>query len=159
MDATGQNDRAVGGHGLRFQWFRERGDVYFDWDWSVEDVNLIRESGLPKDRILACVDCSAAQTKDVLYATSILVHKLTPLVSGVYARVKDTKSVTKDFLDTLKICSGVVVVENDNIVPLTEIKRLQDLHVQWHVNAEYLGKSIVHVSDPIVRMVCTQRLW
>ena len=63
----------------------------------------------------------------------------------MYARVKDTKSVTKEFLDTLKICSGVVVVENDNIVPLTEIKRLQDLHVQvaCKCTPEYLGKSIV----------------
>ena len=130
---------------IGFQWLENGATCVLIGIRSVEDVNLLRESELPRNRVLAYVDCSKAQTKDVLYATSILVHKLTPLVSGVYACVKDTKSVTKEFLDTLKICSGVVVLENDKIVPLTEIKRLQDLHVQvaCKCTPEYLGKSIV----------------
>ncbi len=130
---------------IGFQWLENGATCVLIGIRSVEDVNLLRESELPRNRVLAYVDCSKAQTKDVLYATSILVHKLTPLVSGVYACVKDTKSVTKEFLDTVKICSGVVVLENDKIVPLTEIKRLQDLHVQvaCKCTPEYLGKSIV----------------
>ena len=131
-------------------------DTSFDWLESgamcvlievrdVASIDMIRESGLPKNRVLVYVDCSSAQTKDVLYATSILMNKLTPLVSGVYVRVKDTECVNKEFLDTIKICCGVVVLEKDKVVPLSEIKRLEDLRVQvaCRCTPEYLGKSIV----------------
>jgi len=119
-----------------FEWL-ENGSTYVMIDVrSVEDVKLLTESGLPKNRTMAFVSFDEN--------VSILADKVSSLVSGVYVRVKDTSCVTKDFMHKVKNICGVVVLE-DKIVPLSEIKRLNDVHIQvaCRCTPEYLGKGIV----------------